>query len=88
MGINVEVFCSPGCSQCGHAKEIIKRIADDIGGDQIHLRDVNVLEEMDYAVALGVLATPAIAVEGKLIITALPSEKKLRKILEERLSES
>lgn len=87
MCINVEIFSSPNCGQCGRAKQVLKKVAEDIGGDQIHWRVVNILEEIDHAVALGVLSTPALAVDGKLIFTALSSAKKLRKILEEKLGE-
>jgi protein-disulfide isomerase len=87
MILKVEVFSSPGCGKCGHAKEVLKQIADELGGGRIAWREVNVLAEMDYAVSLGVLSTPAIAVNGKLVFTALPSAKKLREILEARLRE-
>ncbi len=43
------------------------------------------LEEIDYAIALGVLSTPAIAIDGILLCTGLPSEKKLRAALKVRL---
>ncbi len=42
---------------------------------------------MDYAVKLGVLSTPAIAVDGELLFSSLPSEKKLRQTLERMLRE-
>jgi protein-disulfide isomerase len=87
MAVKVEVFSSPGCGKCGHAKEVLRQIAEAIGGGRIAWREVNVLDEMDYAVRLGVLSTPAIAVNGKLVFTALPSAKKLREILEARLRE-
>jgi len=87
MAIKVEVFSSPGCGKCGHAKEVLRQIAEEIGGGRIDWREVNVLDEMDYAVALGVLSTPAIAVNGKLVFTALPSAKKLRELLDARLRE-
>lgn len=83
--VKVEVFSSPGCGKCGHAKETLRRIVEELGGDRFVWRAVNVLDEMDYAVALGVLSTPAIAVDGKLVFTALPSARKLRAALEARL---
>ncbi len=85
--MKIEVFSSPGCAKCGHAKDVLKKVAEEVGGDRIEWREVNVLDEMDYAVKLGVLSTPAIAVNGELLFTALPSEKKLRKVLEQRLRE-
>ena len=69
MSIKVEVFSSPGCGKCTHAKEALKKIAEELGPKRIDWREVNVLEEMDYAVSLGVLSTPAIAVDGKLVFT-------------------
>lgn len=82
MIVNVEVFSSPGCGKCGHARELLKKLAEELGGGRIRWREVNVLEEMDHAVKLGVLSTPAIAVNGKLLFTSLPSVKKLRQVLE------
>lgn len=76
----VEVFSSPGCGKCGHARECCAGLADELGG--IDWREVNVLEEMDYAVSLGVLSTPAIAIDGALVFTGLPSAAKLRAALE------
>lgn len=86
MTIKVEVFSSPGCGKCAHAKGALKRVADEIGTGHIEWREVNVLDEMDYAVKLGVLSTPAIAIDGRLAFTALPSVKKLRETLKAQLS--
>jgi len=85
--LKVEVFSSPGCGKCGHAKDILKKIAAELGGGCIEWREVNVLDELDYAVRLGVLSTPAIAVNGELVFSALPSVKKLRQTLERRLQQ-
>ncbi len=85
MSINIEIFSSPGCGKCGHAKEVLCKIADTIGGDKIQWREVNILEEIDYAVDLGVMTTPSIAINGKLVFAGLPSEKKLRGELKQQL---
>ena len=87
MKIKVEVFSSPGCGKCGQAKEVLRKIAQEMG-DQIAWREVNILEELDYAVRLGVMSTPAIAVNSKLVFTALPSAAKLRLALEQALREA
>ena len=85
MSINVEVFSSPGCSKCSHARELLKKIVLEKGEDCIHWREVNILQELDYAVSLGVLSTPAIAIDGQLVFTQLPSARKLESVLEEQL---
>ncbi len=86
MSIRVEVFSAPGCGKCGRAKQVLRRIAEEWEAGAIQWREVDILEELDYAVALGVLSTPAIAVDGVLLFTSLPSEKKLRQALQQALA--
>lgn len=88
MSILVEVFTAPGCSKCGRAKDVLRKIVEAWADNRLEWREVNILEEIDYAVQLGVLSTPAIAVGGKLVFTALPSEKKLRQLLQQQIEES
>lgn len=83
--LKVEVFSSPGCGKCAQAKLVLKAVADEFGANQIDWREVNILEEMDYAVDLGVMAAPAIAIDSELVFTSLPSAEKLRAELCKRL---
>ena len=83
--IKVEVFSSPGCGKCLQAKAVLKAIAEELGLDKVTWRDVNILEEMDYAVDLGVISSPAIAIDGELVFSSLPSAAKLRSELDKRL---
>ena len=86
MTIRVEIFTSPGCHHCGQAKDDLERLLKTVGDDRLQLRTVAVLDEIDYAVSLGVLATPAIAIDGELVFASLPGKRKLRQVLEERLA--
>jgi len=81
--IKVEVFTAPGCGKCGKAKHVLEGIVNQMGADKFNWREVNILKEMDYAVELGVLSTPSIAINGELVFTALPSVKQLQKALME-----
>ena len=83
--IQVEVFSSPGCNRCGQVFEILRAITRELGADRIEWRKVNVLDELDYAVELGVLSMPAIAIDGELVFKSHPSADKLREALETRL---
>ena len=83
--IQVEVFSSPGCNRCGQVFEVLRAITRDLGAERIAWREVNVLEELDYAVELGVLSMPAIAIDGELIFKSHPSAGKLRDALKTRL---
>jgi glutaredoxin len=86
--IKVEVFSSPGCGKCTQAKVVLKAIAEELGQDKIAWRDVNILEEMDYAVELGVMSSPAIAIDGSLVFSSLPSATKLRAELHKHLAQA
>lgn len=83
--LKVEVFSSPGCGKCAQAKDVLREVVASLGADKVSWREVNILEEMDYAVDLGVMASPAIAIDGKLAFSTLPSVSKLRAELARRL---
>jgi len=82
--VKVEVFSSPGCGKCTHAKNMLQEMIAEIGQDKISWREVNILDEMDYAVDLGVMSSPAIAIDGLLVFSSLPSANKLRAELNKR----
>ena len=86
--VKVEVFSSPGCAKCGQAKAVLRAVAEELGQDKLTWRDVNILDEMDYAVDLGVMSTPALAIDGELVFSSLPSAGKLRAELDTRLRKS
>jgi len=88
MSILVEIFSSPGCGKCEHAKNVLRKLTEELGDDSIQWREVNILQELDYAVELGVLSAPSIAINKKLIFCSLPSLKKFRSELLTHLSEA
>lgn len=78
--MTVELFFSPGCGQCAAAREGLKATAErTVPG--VEWRELNVLEELDHAVELGVLALPAIVVDGELLFSSLPTPQQLRSAL-------
>ncbi|QDL36445.1 thioredoxin family protein [Rhodoferax sediminis] len=85
MSIKIEVFSTPGCSNCGRSRDSLKAIAQAFGAHRVTWRDINLLKELDYAVELGVLTPPSIAIDGELVFPRLPSAAKLREELERRL---
>jgi thioredoxin 1 len=83
--IVVEAIAAPSCSRCAEAREALKSVAEAIDRERIVWRDVNLLEAMDYAVELGVVSPPSIAIDGKLVFPVLPTPKQLREELVRRL---
>lgn len=85
MTIVVEVFSAPGCAKCATSRQALKSVAESLGKGAIVWRDLNVLEEMDHAVDLGVMTPPSIAINGELVFPKLPTPEKLRQELLKRL---
>ena len=79
MKIKIELIAAPGCKKCAIAQSELHAIAASVLGEtRLVWRDVNVLEELDYAASLGVLSMPAIAVNGELKFLSLPTPKQFR----------
>lgn len=85
MSIRIEVFSTPGCSHCDRDRDSLKAIAQTFGAHRVTWRDVNLLEELDYAVELGVLTPPSMAIDGELVFAKLPSDAQLSDELARRL---
>lgn len=85
MNILVEVFSAPGCAKCAQTRQALKSVAEELDKERLVWRDVNVLVEMDYAVELGVLCPPSLAIDGELVFPALPTPERLRAELARRL---
>ena len=85
MKILVEVFSAPGCAKCAQTRQALKSVAEELDKERLVWRDVNVLDEMDYAVELGVLSPPSLAIDGELVFPALPTPERLRAELARRL---
>ena len=78
--MKIELFYSAGCSQCAAAQDNLKVTAQQ-AVEGLEWREINVLDELDYAVELGVLTLPAIAVDGELVFSSLPTPQQLREAL-------
>ncbi len=81
--MKVEFFYSPGCKECEAAQANLRGLAQKaVAG--LERRELNVLDELEYAVDLGVLTLPAIAVDGELVFSFLPTLQQLLATLTRR----
>lgn len=76
--IKIEVFILPGCERCISGLDALKEMAESFGSHAFAWEERNLLENIDYAVQLGILSAPAIAVDGKLTFASLPSPRQLQ----------
>ncbi len=82
MTVKIEIIAAPGCAKCAAARHELRAAAQSVlGADNLLWREVNVLEELDYAVTLGVLSMPAVAINGELKFSSLPTAGQLRAAL-------
>jgi len=65
---------------------MVAQLLEEPGLETISWREIDVVAELDYAVAVGVLATPSISIGGVLIFSALPSKQQLRNAIHDYLS--
>jgi len=86
MAVSLELFYSPYCPRCRKAREEVRSFAARWPAERLRLCELDVLRELDRAVAVGVLQTPALAVDGKLIAGPVPSRNALEKLLRQRLN--
>ena len=69
----IEVL-GPGCAKCNKLETMAKAAADKLGVpyEINHLRDINAI------VQRGVMATPALAIDGRVVVSGrMPSEAEL-----------
>jgi thioredoxin 1 len=70
--MNVELFYTEGCRRCAAAREGLKATAMEAAPNLVW-REVDAVKELDYAVELGVLSLPAVAIDGVLVFSSLPT---------------
>jgi len=78
--VKVELIYAPGCAECMTARSGLRSAAEAVV-DGVEWREIDVLEALDYAVELGVLTLPALAIDGALVFAALPTPAQLREEL-------
>lgn len=83
--MNVELFYTEGCRRCAAAREGLKTTAME-AAPHLVWREVDVVKELDYAVELGVLSLPAVAIDGVLVFSSLPTAAQLNSELQHRLN--
>lgn len=84
--IKVELIAASGCTKCARKRKELKAAAQEAATTGLVWREVDVLDEIDYVVGLGVLTLPAIAINGKLVFKSLPSSSEMRREVRKHLA--
>jgi thioredoxin 1 len=78
--MKIEMFYTPGCSACVAQHDELRAAALAVVED-VEWREINVLDNVDRAVDLGVLTLPSIIIDGEVVFTSMPTVAQLRKAL-------
>lgn len=81
--MKLELFQATGCRSCAAKRDALKIVAQRFALD-LQWRDVDITAEIDYAVELGVMNLPAMAVDGQLVFSSLPTAAQLVAELQRR----
>lgn len=81
--MKIEIFYTPGCSACVANHEKLRTAARQAVPD-LEWHDLNVLENVDRAVELGVLTVPSIVIDGEIAFSSMPTIAQLRRELTKR----
>lgn len=74
--MKVEILYAPGCSKCTRELPALRAAAAAVV-TELDWQEIDIAQAIDYAVELGVMKPPAVAINGKLAFTALPSADAL-----------
>lgn len=70
--MKVEVLLSGMCATCRRELPALRMAARAVD-PAVEWREIDILEAIDYAVELGVLKPPALAIDGELVFPSLPT---------------
>ncbi|HUP49187.1 MAG TPA: MTH895/ArsE family thioredoxin-like protein [Thermoanaerobaculia bacterium] len=75
--MKVEVL-GPGCGRCREAFRVVQHVVEQEGLDVELVKD----ESIERMMALGLMATPGLAVNGKVVVSGrIPKAEEVRQLL-------
>lgn len=73
----IEVL-GPGCARCKETYRVVQHVVEQGGLDAEVVKE----ESMERMIALGLMATPGIAIDGKLVVSGrIPKAEEVRRLL-------
>jgi small redox-active disulfide protein 2 len=76
--VHVIEVLGPGCTRCRETHRVVRHVVDEAGLDC----QVQKIESMDRMVELGVLKTPAVAFDGRVVLSGhIPKSDEVRQLL-------
>ncbi len=83
--MKVDVLHAGGCSKCQRDLPALRAVAHGVDPD-VEWRELDIVQAIDYAVELGVLKPPAVAIDGQLAFSSLPTADALHAAMCRRIA--
>jgi small redox-active disulfide protein 2 len=78
VSVSVIEVLGPGCPRCHETHRVVRHVVEEAKLDCL----VQKVESLDRMVELGVLKTPAVAFDGKVVLSGrIPSSEEIRRLL-------
>jgi predicted thioredoxin/glutaredoxin len=81
--VNVEFLFAGGCDRCAEARDALRTAAQS--SDRVQWKEIDIAKNPKRAVEVGVLSTPAVAIDGELIFKSMPTASQLLKAIRARV---
>ena len=81
----VELFFTAGCEKCAEARDSLREAAQAASG-VVDWKEVDIAQDPNRAVDVGVIATPAIAIDGELVFSRMPTASELARAIERHIA--
>jgi len=76
--VSVIEILGPGCPRCHETHRVVQHVVDEAKLDCLVQKDTSI----DRMIELGVLRTPAVAVDGRVVLSGhIPKTEEVRKLL-------
>lgn len=82
--MKIEVLHAGGCAMCQRDLPTLRAVAQALDPG-VEWLELDIMRAIDYAVELGVMKPPAVAIDGELVFSALPTQDALAAAIQVRL---
>jgi small redox-active disulfide protein 1 len=84
MVVKVEVFTSPSCPYCPMAVEVVEEVEKEMPND-LEVEKIDIMKDREKAIEYGLMAVPAIALNGVVRFVGAPNKDELLSAIKEEL---
>lgn len=86
MVVKIEVFTSPSCPYCPMAIQLVDDVKKDMM-DKVEVEKIDIMVDQEKAREYGLMAVPAIALNGVVRFVGAPGKEELVEAIKEELAE-